>query len=69
MSVVEIKALPLREKLQIMEEIWLDLRDRVAGIGIPDDHRRLLDARRARVESGHSGLQDWDEVKNRIGHR
>ncbi len=69
MSVAEIKALPLREKLQIMEEIWLDLRERVAGMAIPEDHRKLLDARRARVESGQSRLREWDEVKNGIGRR
>jgi hypothetical protein len=69
MSVAELKDLPLREKLQIMEEIWLELRGNVAGMAIPEDHRKLLDARRARVESGQSELHDWDEVKNGIGRR
>jgi hypothetical protein len=69
MSVAELKDLPLREKLRIMEEIWLELRENVAGMAIPEDHRKLLDVRRARVESGQSKLHDWDEVKNGIGRR
>ena len=69
MSLAEICDLPAGEKLQIMEAIWLDLRARIEPMGIPHEHRALLDARRARVESGSATLHDWDEVKHAIGQR
>ena len=67
MSIADVAKLPLREKLQIMETIWLDLRSHVEAIDAPEEHRRILDERRARVASGSSSLLDWDQVKQTIG--
>lgn len=67
MSIVEIRSLPLREKLQIMEEIWEDLRPHAKTTEVPLEHRDILDARRGRVASGQSDLRNWDEVKHSIG--
>ena len=69
MSVAEISRLTLKEKLQVMEAIWLDLRAHVEPMGIPPEHRELLDARRARVDSGAASLHEWDDVKHAIGQR
>ena len=67
MSVTEVAKLPLREKLQIMEAIWADLRAHVDQIDPPQAHRDLLDARRQRVAAGETPLHDWDRVKHSIG--
>lgn len=69
MSVTEISKLPLREKFQIMEAIWAELSERAERFEIPPEHLKLLDERRARVESGETPLHDWDTVKHQIGRR
>ncbi|MBC8245585.1 MAG: addiction module protein [Verrucomicrobia bacterium] len=67
MTVADVKKLPATEKLKIMEPIWLDLREQIDNAEIPEAHRRLLDERRERVETGEARLQDWDDVKHTIG--
>jgi len=67
MSLAELTMLSLKEKLQIMEAIWLDLRQHVETLDIPSDHLRILEERSARVAEGSSILLDWDEVKHSIG--
>jgi hypothetical protein len=67
MTVADIAKLSLREKLQIMEAIWLDLRQHVEVLDIPADHFRILEDRAARVAEGSSILLNWDEVKHSIG--
>ena len=67
MTTAEVKDLSLSEKLQIMEAIWLDLRDHVDACPISPETRTLLDSRRERVVSGEAALRDWDEVKHSIG--
>ena len=67
MSITEVRTLPLRDKLQIMEEIRDDMRQRVDELDVPASHRALLDSRRERVRSGTVALRDWDEVKHGIG--
>jgi len=66
MSIAEIKQLPMREKFQIMEALWVEMRVVADQADVPESHRKTLDARRAAVESGESKLLNWDEVKDKI---
>lgn len=67
MSFAEISKLSLREKFQIMESIWGDLREVADGFDTPKDHQDLLDARRQRVQSGDARIHHWDDVKSNFG--
>ncbi len=67
MTVADIAKLTLREKLQVMEAIWEDLRRSVDAMDVPEEHRRILDERRGRIESGDAKLLDWDQVKHTLG--
>ena len=67
MTVEEVRTLPLAQKIQIMEAIWEDLRDRFEQAELPDRLKRLLDQRRARARDGSAKLLDWDTVKSGIG--
>jgi len=67
MTAEEIKALPVERKLQIMETIWEDLRNRFEQLEVSQAQRHLLDERRARVRDGKAELRDWDAVKGTIG--
>ncbi len=69
MTTFEISQFSLREKLQIMQTIWEDLRGHVDQMGVPESHIEILDSRRRRVESGESKLHDWNQVKRTIGKR
>ena len=67
MNIAEVRRLPLREKLQIIEAIWSDLSERVDELAISPDVRELLDARIERVRDGSVEIHDWDSVKHSIG--
>lgn len=67
MSIADVRKLPLREKLEIMEEIWIELREHVEELDVPVTHRKLLDSRRERAAAGKAAIRDWDQVKHTIG--
>ena len=67
MTAEDVKALPINRKIQIMETIWEDFRDRFDRLDVPQPQRDLLDERRARVRDGAARLLDWDSTKGRIG--
>jgi hypothetical protein len=69
MSVSDVSNLSIQDKLQLMENLWLDMRGRVEAASVSPAHRTLLDTRRARVESGASKLHDGEDVKHSIGRR
>lgn len=67
MTVEEVRALSLTQKLQIMEILWDDLRHRFESAEVSQQVTDLLDDRRARAENGSSRIMDWDEVKSGFG--
>lgn len=67
MTAEDVKALPISQKLQIMEAIWADLRDRFEHLELSPQFKELLDQRRGRVRNGSAQLLDWDSVKSTIG--
>ena len=56
----DIKSLSVDQKLEIMEAIWEDFRDRFDRMDVPQEHKDMLDRRRARVPDGAAQLLDWD---------
>lgn len=68
-SAEEIKALPIERKIQIMEAIWEDFRDRFDRLELTNGQKELLDRRRARVREGSARLLDWESVKGTIGRQ
>jgi putative addiction module component (TIGR02574 family) len=67
MTADEVRTLRLAEKIQLMEALLLDLRERFERMELSEEQKRLLDGRRAAVESGNSRLHDWDAVRSAIG--
>ncbi len=67
MTAEDVKALPIERKIQIMEAIWEDFRDRFDRWELSQQHKELLDRRRARVHEGAAQLLDWESVKGTIG--
>jgi hypothetical protein len=69
MSIAEVRSLPLREKLQILETIWEDLSARVDEMPVSPAERELLDSRIERARNGAAGIHDWDSVKQLLGRQ
>lgn len=69
MSISEVRQLPIREKLKMMEVLWEDLQSRVEAAPIPEAHKRLLDKRQAAVEAGTEEVLNWDDVKDDLHSR
>jgi len=67
MTAEDVKALPIDRKIQIMEAIWEDFRDRFDRLDVSQQQKDLLDRRRARVQKGAAQLLDWESVKGTLG--
>ncbi|MGO8677269.1 MAG: addiction module protein [Limisphaerales bacterium] len=62
-----VRALPVERKIQIMEAIWEDFRERFERSEISPQQKQLLDRRRARVRERAARLLDWDSAKGALG--
>ena len=53
------------EKIMIMEKIWADL-DKNNAIDSPLWHKRILENRKKKVDSGEEKVLDWDTAKKNL---
>ena len=63
----DVRAPTVERKIQIMEAIWEDFRERFERSEISPQQKQLLDRRRARVCEGAARLLDWGTVKGTLG--
>ena len=66
MNLIQLSQYSLREKFQIMQSIWDELRTHAEQCEVPQSHKDILDERRRRAENGETVLLDWDQVKHTI---
>lgn len=66
MSVLNIEAMTVSERLDLIGELWDSIPDSVEAMPIPDSHRELLDQRmRAADEDPGAGIP-WEDVRSRL---
>ena len=62
----EIQAMPLREKLQVMEALWDDIARQDDVLEMPQWQKDLLDERERMVAEGKAEFVDWEVAKEQI---
>ena len=64
-SVSSLLRLPKRQRLEIAESLWLSVADE-ESMPVPEEHRKILDARLAKYRSGESKPISHDELMRRL---
>lgn len=62
----EIKQLPLREKLLVMEALWDDISHQESELAVPQWHKDILDEREKLIKEGKAKFLDWEVAKQEI---
>ena len=62
----EIQAMPLREKLQVMEALWDDIARQDDVLEMPQWQKDLLDERERMVAEGKAEFVGWEVAKEQI---
>jgi putative addiction module component (TIGR02574 family) len=63
---VDIRQMPLPEKLALFETLWAELSSEPEQVEIPQWHKDILDARLEAADRGAVEIIDWEVAKNQI---
>ncbi|MHB1360119.1 MAG: addiction module protein [Rhodocyclaceae bacterium] len=67
MTTIDIVAMPVAEKLKLMETLWDSLcMQSAVGVTSPAWHGEVLEDRLRRLASGEETVAPWQEAKQRI---
>lgn len=67
MSNIEIAAMPIVERLQLMEVLWDSMSGETSGaLDVPLWHRDVLAVRLQKLDNGEEEISEWADAKKRI---
>ena len=66
LSVEEIRALSVEERLQLIAALWDSLDDSPDEIPLTEAQKHEIDRRLDRYQRGETQLYTWDEVRARL---
>ena len=69
MPTLPLEHMTVKEKLQVMEELWSDLGCNQNQMPVPQWHKDLLDRLEKLVKEGKATFVDWETAKKRIADR
>ncbi len=61
--VASFRELSSDEKIRLIQELWDEIAEEVAGMSLTDSQRQLLDERIAQHERNPDDVESWDKVK------
>jgi putative addiction module component (TIGR02574 family) len=65
-DLTELRALPVAERLKLIEDLWESIETDADALPLPDWHRSEIDRRLDALNAGDSVGAPWDEVRRRI---
>ena len=63
---IPLDSMSVPEKLMAIETIWDSLCKSPESVPVPEWHKRELEERIKRLESGEAQLLDWEDVKSQL---
>ena len=60
---IEIDALNIEERLELIESLWESLVIDPSNVPVTDAQKKLLDERLAEIEAGDDAGAPWEEVR------
>jgi putative addiction module component (TIGR02574 family) len=65
-DIAELRALPVADRLKLIEDLWDSIETDAEALPLPDWHRTEIDRRLDALETGASVGAPWEEVRRRI---
>jgi putative addiction module component (TIGR02574 family) len=65
-DLAELRALPVDERLKLIEELWDSIDVMAEALPLPEWHRAEIDRRLDKLDGGASVGSSWHEVRRRI---
>lgn len=57
--------LPVKEKIRVVQTLWDDIAKEQSIDNLPLEHKKLLDERLQKINSGKAQFKSWSEVQSK----
>lgn len=68
LQMAELHKLPVRDKLKIVHALWDDIAEEQSIDTLPAEHKRILQERLNKIDSGNATFSSWTEVQKKYSN-
>lgn len=61
----ELHKLSVKDKIKVVQTLWDDIAKEQSIEGLPAAHKKILDERLNKIESGDANFKSWSEIQNK----
>jgi putative addiction module component (TIGR02574 family) len=64
-QLTDLHKLSVKDKIRVVQALWDDIAKEQSTESLPLEHRRILDERIQKIDSGVAEFRPWSEVQNK----
>jgi putative addiction module component (TIGR02574 family) len=61
----ELHKLSVKDKIKVVQSLWDDIAKEQSIEGLPEAHKKILDERLIKIESGNAHFKSWSEIQKK----
>ena len=63
LQMTELHKLSVKDKLKVVQTLWDDIAEEQAIDSLPAEHKRILEERLQKINSGKAVFKPWSEIQ------
>ena len=64
-QISELHKLSVKEKIKVVQTLWDDIAKEQSLLTLPLEHKRILDERIQKIDSGNAKFKSWAEIQSK----
>jgi len=61
----ELHKLSVKDKIKVVQSLWDDIAKEQSIEGLPETHKKILNERLRKIDTGNAVLKPWSEVQTK----
>ena len=64
-QMTDLHKLSVKDKIKVVQTLWDDIAKEQSIETLSSEHKKILDERIQKINSGNAGFKSWSEVQNK----
>ena len=67
-QISDLHKLSIKDKIKVIQSLWDDIAVEQSFDTLPVEHKRILEERIKKINSGEANFKPWSEIQNKFKH-
>ena len=67
LQMAELRKLSVKDKIKVVQTLWDDIADEQSFDNLSAEHKKILEERLQKIDSGTAKFKSWSEIQAKFG--